>query len=71
MRSNFWAWLLVARDAGYEQGFSAAPDKYLEQLEALGYLERNPTTDGATTQWRITEAGIARLKLPQRRLWVV
>lgn len=62
MNFLYWQWLKQAEKCGYEEGFYAAPCDALAQLEKLGYLERNPTTSGAHTQWRITEEGAERAK---------
>jgi hypothetical protein len=39
-------WLLHARKAGYESGFRARYNPALGRLEALGYIELNPSSPG-------------------------
>ena len=51
------AWLRSAQAAGYERGFVAWPDTTLRTLEKHRFIERNPSTLGRNTQWRITERG--------------
>jgi hypothetical protein len=48
-------WLLHARSAGYDRGFRARYNRALGRLEALGYVERNPTSPG---HWRVTASGL-------------
>lgn len=50
-------WLRHAKIKGYEAGFVATPIKSLCDLEKLGLIERNPTTSGKSTHWRITDRG--------------
>lgn len=57
MRRTREQWLAHAAVCGYDVGFVEAPCAELVQLELLGYVERNPTTEGGYTQWRITESG--------------
>lgn len=53
-------WLAAIAAKGYDRGFWFPPNKSLLVLEDLGFVERNPTSSGPTTHWRITEAGQAR-----------
>ena len=45
-----------ARQAGYEKGFRARYNRALGRLEALGYVERDPSSPG---HWRVTARGLA------------
>jgi len=48
---------LLQLAAGYEEGFVEAPNATLKLLESYGFIERNGTTRGRNTHWRITDAG--------------
>ena len=50
-------WLGVAQLAGYARGFVHAPTPTLRRLEELKLIERNPTTTGKRTLWRVTMTG--------------
>lgn len=53
-------WLRHAIEKGYEKGFFCKPFASLVRLERMGFLERNPSSKGAETHWRVTDAGISR-----------
>lgn len=58
-------WLRRAYHAGYDEGFVAEPCKELLALEQSDLVERNPTTSGKHTQWRITAIGQATVESGQ------
>lgn len=57
VQRNQRSWLRTAYRAGYDEGFKARPNRYLETLERLLLIERNPTSTGKHTLWRITDLG--------------
>lgn len=61
-------WLRHAQQMGYENGFVATPIPSLVALERLNLIERDPTSSGKSTHWRVTEMGLAvDLGQPARR----
>jgi hypothetical protein len=52
------SWLQRAKTAGYERGFAAQSNPALLYLERMGAIERDPSTSGRNTHWRITAAGL-------------
>lgn len=56
-------WLRHAQLVGYEQPFCARPIPSLVALERWGLIERDPSSRGLSTRWRITAKGL-EVKLP-------
>lgn len=50
-------WLLAAGRARYDTGFRAWPSEGVKFLESKQLLERDPSTHGNNTSWRITPKG--------------
>lgn len=53
-----FATLSFVRRQGYEEGHRSIPNPFLLMLEKNGLVERDPTSRGKNTHWRITEAGV-------------
>ncbi len=56
MIDNERRWLETAK-RHWLTGFFAWPAAPLRKLEAAGLIERDPTTKGVNTRWRITAQG--------------
>jgi hypothetical protein len=56
------SWLQRAKNAGWSGGFAARPNRALVFLERITAIERDPSTSGVNTHWRITDHGFALAK---------
>lgn len=50
-------WLYFASIMGYEVGFYGPSSRGKIICEAQGWIERDPTSRGRSTHWRITDSG--------------